>query len=51
MSDLRIGHMKQDGKLERNFLRGCLEDKINAILRGVGNNIRLILRRLEMRFA
>ena len=38
-----IGHMKNDGKLGRNFLKGVLGSKLNAILCGVGHNIRLIL--------
>lgn len=42
-----IGHMKDDGKLGRNFLKGALGDKINALLCGAGHNIRLILRKLR----
>lgn len=38
-----IGHMKNDGKLGRNMLKGILGDKINAVLSAVGHNIRLIL--------
>lgn len=41
-----IGHMKQDGKLGKNFLKGVLGDKLNAILSGMGHNLRLILRKL-----
>ena len=41
-----IGHMKSDGKLDRNFLRGVLGDKLNAILCGIGHNLRLIIRKL-----
>jgi transposase, IS5 family len=37
-----IGHMKNDGKLGRNFLKGILGDKIHAILCGVGHNMRLL---------
>jgi transposase, IS5 family len=43
----QIGHMKSDGKLGRNFLKGVLGDKLNAILCGVGHNIRFILNYLE----
>jgi IS5 family transposase len=39
-----IGHMKQDGRLGRNFLKGRHGDRINAILAGVGQNVRLLLR-------
>jgi len=42
-----IGHMKEDGKLGRNYLSGVLGDKINALLCGAGHNIRIILRKLR----
>lgn len=42
----QIGHMKQEGKLARNFLKGFIGDKINAILCGVGHNLRFIFRKL-----
>ena len=45
-----IGHMKEDGKLGRNFLKGNLGDKTNALLCGAGHNIRLILRKLRALF-
>lgn len=38
-----IGHMKNDGKLGRNYLKGVLGDKLNALLTAVGHNLRLIL--------
>lgn len=38
-----IGHMKSDGKLGRNYLKGILGDCLNAILCGVGHNVRLII--------
>jgi IS5 family transposase len=41
-----IGHMKSEGKLERNFLKGKLGDMLNAILCGIGHNLRLIGRKL-----
>ena len=37
-----IGHMKQDGRLGRNYLLGSIGDALNAILCGVGYNLRLI---------
>lgn len=46
-----IGHMKSDGKLERNFLKGCLGDCFNAILCGIGQNIRLLLHAMALRYA
>ena len=39
-----IGHMKSDGHLDRNYLLGADGDKINAVLCGLGQNIRLLLR-------
>ena len=39
-----IGHMKSDGRLGRNYLIGKEGDRINAILCGVGHNIRKLLR-------
>ena len=33
-----IGHMKNDGKLQRNWLKGSLGDALNAVLCGVGHN-------------
>jgi IS5 family transposase len=39
-----IGHLKNDGHLGRNFLKGRLGDKMNAILSGIGHNFRLLLR-------
>jgi IS5 family transposase len=42
-----IGHMKEEGKLGRNWLKGSIGDKINALLCGVGHNIRIILRKLR----
>lgn len=41
-----IGHMKLDGKLDRNHLKGALGDAIHALLCGAGHNLRLILRHL-----
>ncbi len=38
-----IGHMKTDGHLGRNFLKGRHGDQANAVLTAVGYNIRLIL--------
>ncbi|MGE4593852.1 IS5 family transposase [Alcaligenes sp.] len=46
-----IGHMKSDGKLDRNWLMGRLGDAIHAILCGAGHNIRLLLRRLRLFYA
>ncbi len=45
-----IGHMKNDGRFARNFLKGVLGDHLNAILSGVGYNLRFILNRLRPAF-
>ena len=42
-----IGHMKSDGRLGRNFLKGALGDAMNAVLCGAGHNLRIILRKLR----
>lgn len=42
-----IGHMKADGLLGRNFLKGAEGDAINAILCGAGHNLRKILARIR----
>lgn len=42
-----IGHMKGDGLLGRNFLKGMVGDAINALLCGAGHNLRKILTRLR----
>jgi transposase, IS5 family len=41
-----IGHMKADGRLDRNYLKGTSGDAINAILCAAGHNLRLILAHL-----
>lgn len=46
-----IGHMKADGKLDRNRLKGALGDAIHAVLCGDGYNLRMILRRLRLLYA
>ena len=43
-----IGHMKADGKLDRNWLKGSLGDVILAVLCGAGHNLRMILRKLRL---
>lgn len=42
-----IGHMKSEGLLGRNFLKGMKGDAINAILCGAGHNLRKVLARLR----
>jgi IS5 family transposase len=43
-----IGHMKTDGKLDRNWLKGALGDAMHAVLCGAGHNLRMILRKLRL---
>jgi len=43
-----IGHMKNDGLMDRNYLKGSQGDAINVILCGAGQNLRLILRHLRI---
>jgi transposase, IS5 family len=46
-----IGHMKTDGRLDRNFLLGQAGDAINALLAAAGHNLRLVLTALALGFA
>ena len=41
-----IGHMKSDGKLGLNYLKGIIGDKLNSILCGIGHNLRMICRKI-----
>lgn len=43
-----IGHMKNDGKLRRNWLKGTQGDAFHALLCGCGHNLRMILRKLRL---
>lgn len=43
-----IGHMKSDGRLSRNFLKGMDGDAMNALLCGAGHNLRKILKKLRL---
>jgi IS5 family transposase len=42
-----IGRMKNDGRLDRNFLASTVGDAINGLLCGAGHNLRLILNHLR----
>ena len=39
-----IGHMKNDNRMDRNYLKGTEGDKMNAILAACGFNLRKLLR-------
>jgi len=43
-----IGHMKMDGRLSRNPLKGALGDALHAVMCGAGHNMRLLLRKLRL---
>ena len=45
-----IGHMKNDGRLDRNYLLGSIGDAVNALLAAAGHNLRLILAHLRRLF-
>ena len=42
-----IGHLKSDGLLNRNHLKGTQGDQLNVLLSCAGHNLRLILNRLR----
>lgn len=42
----RIGHLKSDFRLGRNFLKGCVGDSINLMLSAAAHNFRKLLRGL-----
>ena len=43
-----IGHMKNEGKLRRNWLKGSIGDTLNAVLCGAGHNLRMILTAIRL---
>lgn len=43
-----IGHMKMDGRLARNPLKGALGDALHGVMCGAGHNLRLILAALRL---
>jgi IS5 family transposase len=45
--EANISHMKSEGKLERNYLKGRIGDALNGILCGIGHNLRLIGRKIK----
>ena len=45
-----IGHLKNEGHLGRNYLKGVAGDKINVLLTAAGYNFRLLLRWLRRFF-
>ena len=43
-----ISHLKADGLLGRNHLKGTEGDQVNVLLNCAGHNLRLILNRLRL---
>ncbi len=43
-----IGHMKMDGRLGRNPLKGALGDALHAVLCGAGHSLRLLMKKLRL---
>jgi len=43
-----IGHMKNEGKLRRNWLKGSLGDALHAVLCGAGHNLRMMTRAIRL---
>ena len=43
-----IGHMKNDGRLRRNWLKGSMGDALHAVLCGAGHNLRMILKAIRL---
>ena len=43
-----IGHMKTEGRLDRNPLKGALGDALHAVLCGAGHNLRLLMKKLRL---
>jgi hypothetical protein len=39
----KIGHLKSDNRVDRNYLKGPEGDRINALLAGIGSNFRKLL--------
>ena len=45
-----IGHMKNDHRLDRNYLKGIQGDRINVVMAACGYNLRTIYRRIASIF-
>jgi transposase, IS5 family len=43
-----IGHLKNDGLFGRNYLKNRLGDRLNALLCGIGYDLRLLLRKFRI---
>ena len=43
-----IGHMKNDGRLDRCYLKGAVGDAINVVMVAAGHNLRKLLNKLRL---
>ena len=43
-----IGHMKSDGLLDKNWLKGAFGDAMHAVMCGAGHNLRMPLAHLRV---
>ena len=43
-----IGHMKNDGRLDRCYLKGAVGDAINVVMVAAGQNLRKIFNKLRL---
>jgi len=45
-----IGHLKSESRMDRNYLKGKLGDKINSVLCAAGQNMRKLIKYLRKKF-
>lgn len=46
----KIGHLKTDNRMDRNYLKGAEGDRINALLAGCGANLRKLIKAFFLPF-
>ena len=46
----KIGHLKTDNRMDRNYLKGAKGDRINALLAGCGANLRKLIKAFFLPF-
>jgi len=46
----KIGHLKTDSRMDRNYLKGIEGDRINALLAGCGANLRKLMKAFFLSF-
>jgi IS5 family transposase len=45
--DPSVGHMKMDGRVGRNPLKGALDDTLHSVMCGAGHQLRMIMGKLR----